>query len=95
MYFQFGRDGNNDKIELGRVYKIGGKSILVPEKAVQKLIGWNEPAKRSDTQYDRKACYIWLLSLVEKDQLSAHNVDLEVMNFIKGDYIFTAIVTYF
>ncbi|XP_055309267.1 uncharacterized protein LOC129573095 [Sitodiplosis mosellana] len=73
-----------EKVKLGRVYKIGGKMILVPEKAVEKLIGWNEPAKRSDIQYDRKACFTWLLSLVGKEQLAACNVNRETMDFLKA-----------
>lgn len=69
---------------MGRVYKIGDKMNLVPEKAVEKLIGWNEPAKRSDIAYDRKSCFTWLLSLVGKEQLAASNVDSTIMDFIKG-----------
>lgn len=51
---------------------------------MEKLIKWNEPAKRSDIAYDRKSCFTWLLSLVGKEQLAASNVDSETMNFIKG-----------
>lgn len=58
--------------------------VLVPEKAVEKLMRWNESVKRSDITYDRKSCFTWLLSLVGKEQLAASNVDLEVMKFITG-----------
>lgn len=62
--------------------------ILVPQKAIDKLMGWNEPDKRFDIQYDRKTCYTWLLSLVGKDQLAAFNIDHETMHFIEGMYKF-------
>lgn len=65
--------------------------ILVPEKAVEKLIEWNGPAKRNDIQYDRKTCFTWLLSLVGKDQLAACNVNRETMDFIEGNCMFLLI----
>lgn len=77
-----------EKVELGRVYKIGGKMILVPKKAVEKLVGMNEPAKKSDVRFDRKVCYTWLLSLVSKPKLAAFDVDDEIMDFIQGDSFF-------
>lgn len=60
----------------------------MPQKAVDKLLGWNEPNKRFDIQYDRKTCYTWLLSLVKKDDLAAFNVDIETMQFIEGKFPF-------
>lgn len=49
------------------------------------MIEWNEPPKRYDIKYDRKACYAWLLSLTGKDQTAAMNVNRDTMDFIKGD----------
>lgn len=55
------------------------------KKAVDKLIEWNEPPKRSSMEYDRKACYTWLLSLAGKEQTAAFNVNRDTMEFIKGN----------
>ncbi|XP_055309118.1 uncharacterized protein LOC129573007 [Sitodiplosis mosellana] len=69
----------------GRIYKIGGKLIEIPKKAVEKIIEWNVGPRRDDTQYDRKVCHSLLLSLVAKEQLQA--VDAAVMEFIKDCFI--------
>lgn len=70
----------------GRVYKIGHQLIQVPQKAVEKIIEWNQGAKRNDVQFDRKICYSLLLSLVAKEKLLESCISQEVIDFIKGKH---------
>lgn len=73
---------------MGRVYKIGKQLILVPQRAIEKLIEWNETPKRNDVNYDRKVCFSWLLSLTSKEQIVAFNISCDVMDFIKGSILY-------
>lgn len=70
----------------GRAYQIGKNVIEIPYDAVEKIIEWNENPQCQDIRYDRKICYLLLLSLVPKEDLRVFNVGKEVMRFIKGSF---------
>lgn len=51
---------------------------------MEKIIEWNQGAKRDDTKYDKKICQSLLLSLVDKEKIFKSEIDDEVLQFIKG-----------
>lgn len=63
---------------------IGKQKIGIPNKAIDKIIQWNEVPKRDDDRFDRKICHSLLFSLVIKNDLAKFKVSDEVMTFIKG-----------
>lgn len=66
---------------------IGGKLIEIPKKVVDKIIEWNQGANRNDSEYDKKVCQMLLLSLVSKEGLRKHQVNGDVIQFIKGEFL--------
>lgn len=58
--------------------------IKIPEKAIEKIIEWND-TKREDWLYDKKICQSLLLSLVSNENLRESFVADEVMEFIRGN----------
>lgn len=66
--------------------------ILVPQKAVEKFLKWNEPPKRADKTYDRKTCFTWLLSLVDRNAFAAFDIDSEIVDFIRGKYLYSLFI---
>lgn len=79
----------------GRVYMIGDKLIEIPKKVVEKIIEWNQGAKRYESEYDKKVCHMLLLSLVSKESLRKREVNESVIQFIKGDFLPSLLHTYF
>lgn len=67
---------------------MGDKKILIPNKVINVLKGWNQNESSSGPDYDKRVTVALLLVCVDTADLVNHKVNDDVKKFIAGKHLF-------
>lgn len=70
---------------------MGEKKILIPNKVINVLKGWNQNESTLGTDYDKRITVALLLVCVDTADLVNHKVNDDVKKFIAGEHLFFTI----